>query len=140
MDLDLTSFTKALETLERAIRRSKAEPADEEVRDSVIQRFEYTYELAWKMLKRRLEMDSPSPQTVDALSFRELIREGAERGLVEKPIAWFGYREIRNITSHTYNEEKARQVYQAAIQFFDDARRLHDLLSAKNEADASGSG
>ncbi len=136
MDLDLTSFTKVLATLERAIRCSQAEPGDEEVRDSVIQRFECTYELAWKMLKRRLEMDGPSPQAVDTLSFQDLIREGAERGLVEEPRAWFGYREMRNITSHTYNEKKARQVYEAAIRFFDDARRLHDRLAAKNGADA----
>jgi nucleotidyltransferase substrate binding protein (TIGR01987 family) len=140
VDLDLTSFAKALATLDRAIRRSRSEPEDEEVRDSVIQRFEYTYELAWKMLKRRLELDSPSPQSVDALSFRDLIREGAERGLVDTPQAWFGYREMRNITSHTYNEEKARQVYEAALRFYDDASLLHDRLSLKNVSDAPGSG
>jgi nucleotidyltransferase substrate binding protein (TIGR01987 family) len=137
VDLDLTSFSKALSSLERAIARSSANPGDEEVRDSVIQRFEYTYELAWKMLKRRLEMDDPSPQSVDALTYRDLIRAGAERGLLEDPRAWFGYREMRNITSHTYNEEKARQVRAAACDFFVDAKLLHSRLTARNSSGAS---
>jgi len=44
--LDLTSLEKALSNLERAIIRSQREPTDQEVRDSVIQRFEYSYELS----------------------------------------------------------------------------------------------
>jgi hypothetical protein len=51
MRLDLSSWKKALNSLERAIARSTASPADEELRDAVIQRFEYCYELSWKMLK-----------------------------------------------------------------------------------------
>jgi len=102
MAIDYTSFKKALASLNRAIVRSSAEPDDEEVRDSVIQRFEYCYELAWKMLKRRLEQDSPSPVTIDALSFKALIREGAQMGFIEHPENWFEYRHLRNLTSHAY--------------------------------------
>lgn len=54
MQLDLSSWKRALDTLERGIARSLATPADNEVRDAVIQRFEYCYELSWKMLKRHL--------------------------------------------------------------------------------------
>ncbi|RMH54251.1 MAG: nucleotidyltransferase, partial [Candidatus Hydrogenedentota bacterium] len=52
--LDLHSFQGALESLRRGIERARRVPEDEEVRDAVIQRFEYSFELAWKMLKRRL--------------------------------------------------------------------------------------
>ena len=45
-NIDLTSLEKALSNLERAIIRSQREPTDQEVRDSVIQRFEYSYELS----------------------------------------------------------------------------------------------
>jgi nucleotidyltransferase substrate binding protein (TIGR01987 family) len=55
MLLDLSSFDEALASLDRAAIRAQAAPADEDLRDAVIQRFEYTYELAWKMLKRHLE-------------------------------------------------------------------------------------
>jgi nucleotidyltransferase substrate binding protein (TIGR01987 family) len=132
MTLDLSSFEKALNSLARAITRSQEAPGDDELRDSVIQGFEYTYDLSWKMLKRRLEMDSPSPETIDALSFRDLIREGAVNGLIADPEAWFEYREQRNITSHTYDEKKAAQVYRAALKFYPDAKALFDGLLKRN--------
>ena len=54
--LDLTSLKKALTSLQKAIERYGLEPEDEEVRDSVIQRFEYSYELCWKMLSKQLQL------------------------------------------------------------------------------------
>ncbi len=132
MTLDLSSFQKALGSLERAIRRSQAAMGDEELRDSVIQRFEYTYELSWKMLKRQLEIDAPTPEMIDALGFRDLIREGAERGLIRDPAAWFKYREQRNITAHTYDEKKAAQVYMTALRFYGDALALFRELEKRN--------
>jgi len=102
------------------------------LRDSVIQRFEYSYELCWKMLKRRLELDDPSPESIDAMSFREMIRAGAERGLIDDPLAWFNYREKRNLTSHTYNEEVALTVYQVAVAFLPDAQCLLAALQKRN--------
>ncbi|MGE5301646.1 MAG: nucleotidyltransferase substrate binding protein [Acidobacteriota bacterium] len=132
MTLDLSSFQKALGSLERAIRRSQAARGDEELRDSVIQRFGYTYELSWKMLKRQLEIDAPTPEMIDALGFRDLIREGAERGLIRDPAAWFEYREQRNITAHTYDEKKAAQVYMTALRFYGDALALFRELEKRN--------
>jgi nucleotidyltransferase substrate binding protein (TIGR01987 family) len=130
--LDLTSLEKALKNLERAIERSKKEPQDEEVRDSVIQRFEYSYELSWKMLKRQLEIDLPTPSSIDAMSFKEMIREAAERHLIDKPEAWFEYRRQRNITSHAYDENKAIHVYESALIFIQDAKILLQNLKQKN--------
>lgn len=131
MELDLSNLRKAIDSLERAVRRSLPAPEDEELRDAVIQRFEYTYELSWKMLKRRL-VDAPTPAEIDTLGFKDLIRQGAERGLIAKPQAWFEYRRQRNITSHTYDEEKATQVHQAAVAFLEDAESLFQDLERRN--------
>jgi nucleotidyltransferase substrate binding protein (TIGR01987 family) len=120
--LDLTAFQSALAGLNRAVARSLAAPADEELRDAVIQRFEYTYELAWKSLRRYLEREG-----VDELatfSKRDLYREAAARGLVADPAAWFGYQIARNETSHTYNAGKAREVHGKAVTFAVDAEQL----------------
>jgi len=122
--LDFTSLEKALNSLERAIERSQTVPEDEEIRDSVIQRFEYTYELSWKMLKRQLKIDSQTPVSIDAMAFKEVIREAAERSLLNNPEAWFEYRRQRNITSHAYNETKAISVYKTALNFLKDAKTL----------------
>ena len=110
MLLDLSSLGKALASLDRAAIRAQASPDDEELRDAVIQRFEYTYELSWKMRKRHLEQVVPDPARIDGLSFRELIGEGAERGIVAEPEPWFEYRHQQNLTSHAYNSAAAQSV------------------------------
>lgn len=130
--LNLSALEKALDSLEYAIQRSRKEPEDKEIRDSVIQRFAYSYELCWKMMKRQLEIDSPTPISIDAMGFKDMIREAAERNLINNPEAWFEYRRQRNITSHTYNENKAVQVYEAAIVFIQDAKQLLQRLQQRN--------
>ena len=132
MKLDFSPLQKALNSLNRAIVRSQKAPDDEELRDAVIQRFEYTYELAWKMLKRQLEQEFPTPSDVDRLSFRDLLREGAERGMIADVEKWMDYREQRNITSHTYDEDKAKSVYESALSFYDDAKAVLDELERRN--------
>lgn len=136
MSLDLSPFIKALTSLERALARSVGAPEDKEVRDACIQRFEFTYELAWKMLKRRLEMDVPNPQEVDGMSYRTLMRVGAEMGLIEDVSAWFVYRDKRNKTSHTYDEAKAIEVYAVIPRFAEHARALLRELQAREASDA----
>jgi len=126
MMLDFSSFEKAVSSLQRVLVRSHTVPGDEDIRDACIQRFEYTYELAFKMLKRQLEEELPSREELDQIPFKELIRIGAERGLITVPERWFDYRDKRNITSHTYDEEKAREVFAVLSDFATDAA---DLLS-----------
>ena len=55
MQIDLGNFRKALDSLAKGLARSESNLGDELLRDGVIQRFEYSYELAWKSLKRVLE-------------------------------------------------------------------------------------
>lgn len=127
--LDLTPLQNALASLGRAYARSEDAPDDEELRDAVIQRFEYTYELCWKMLRRRLEMDAASPDEIDRLSFRDLIRAGTERGFVSEVEPWMRYRELRNLTTHTYDEAKAELVRAAVGAFIAHATALEQALS-----------
>ncbi len=87
------------------------------------------------MLKRKLKADAATPEDIDRMSFKELIREGAIRGFVENPEKWFEYREQRNITSHIYDEKKAKSVYKTAIEFLPDARKLLDQLRASLKSD-----
>jgi nucleotidyltransferase substrate binding protein (TIGR01987 family) len=116
--LVLTPFEKALESLEAILNYTK----DDVVRDATIQRFEYTYELAWKMIKRHLDW-AGSPNTA-SLSKRDLFREAARVGLISDAEAWFDYHQARNETSHTYELTAAEEVYEAAMKFAPDARAL----------------
>lgn len=116
--LILTPFEDALKSLEDVLQEKK----NDIVRDATIQRFEYTYELSWKMIKRHLEWSGNS--RTDALSKRDLFREAAEVGLIGDAETWFEYNGARNKIAHTYNESTAEEVYEAAIKFAPDARSL----------------
>ena len=105
---------------------------NEELRDAVIQRFEYCYELSWKMLKRHLEQVIPDPASADQWSFEEMMREAAERGLIAEVEPWLEYRHQRNQTAHIYDEEKARLVYGSAVAFLKDARALLRAVEGRN--------
>jgi nucleotidyltransferase substrate binding protein (TIGR01987 family) len=133
MKLDLSALEMAIASLGKASTRAKGTPGDEELRDAVIQRFEYTYELCWKMVKRRIETDAAVPSDVDAMSFPVLMREAAERGLVLDVMRWLEYREQRNITSHTYNAAKAQSVFETTQPFLEDARALLSELQRRND-------
>ena len=132
--LDLSSLQSALASLDRGCARSRLTPDDEELRDAVIQRFEFTYELCWKMLKRRLEWDAPVPSDIDRLSFPDLLRVGAERGLIADVEPWLIYRHQRNMTSYVYDVARAWEVYGTALEFAADARRLLTELEAGNNS------
>ena len=79
IDLNIGSLEKAILSLEAALARHDLIPDDDMVRDACIQRFEFTYELSHKMLKRFLEATSASPEEIDRLSFQDLVRTGSER-------------------------------------------------------------
>lgn len=107
MDLErleerIEEYLKALRQLERALAR----PFDEFIRDAVIQRFEFTHELAWKMLKLRLEAEG-----ITALTPRQTLRESLQAGLIHDGNAWSEIQRYRNLTSHTYDEKLADEVY-----------------------------
>lgn len=137
MPLDLSPLQSALASLRRAITRWQGtQEQDEELRDACIQRFEYTFELSWKMLARRLERDLPDAQSVDAMSFRELMRSGGEQGLVRDVNAWMVFRDKRNTTSHTYNAAKAADVAAVIPGFADEAQELLTQLQTRGAADA----
>jgi nucleotidyltransferase substrate binding protein (TIGR01987 family) len=127
MQFNLASLEKALSSLNVAL----ALPKDDIVRDSVIQRFEYTYELSWKFLKRFLELDLTKSE-VDTLNRRELFRIATEKGYISDPKMWFAFHESRNITSHTYNELVAEQVYLLAKSFAPVCAELLARLKLKN--------
>jgi len=126
MKLDISPLEKAVETLKEGLDRCNEVSGDpglkDAVRDGVIQRFEYTFELSWKMIKRYLEMYMT--EKTDELSSKELFRRGKEAGLITDIEKWFVFREARNRTSHTYDRKAAEAVYNAAAEFLTHSREL----------------
>ena len=96
---------KALHALGVMIRK----PIDEDRGniDASIQRFEFTIELFWKLLKRILE-----EQGIEVLYPKEVLKKAYAGGLIDDEKAWLGMLKDRNLTSHTYDEELADEVYE----------------------------
>ena len=132
MQLDLTPLRNALASLERGLARRRKNLADEEVRDACIQRFEYCFELSWKMLKRQIEAEQGNTAEVDSYSKRTLFRVAAERGLISSPEPWFVYLVQRNKTSHAYDARVAMEVAAVLEEFAVDARSLLVTLEVRD--------
>ena len=127
--LDIQPLQKAVLALAAAMARHAQNPGDDIVRDACIQRFEFTYEVSHKMLRRYLEATSANPAEFDAMSFQDLIRTGSERGLLLSDWSrWKVFRTARSITSHTYDETKAREVFAIIPEFLAEASHLRDRL------------
>ena len=73
----------------------------------VIQRFEFTFELAWKLLKDRLDNDG---LLLDKISPKSVIRIAHENKYLSKPQVWFKMVGDRNLMSHTYDFSKFEAV------------------------------
>ena len=122
--LELNSLEKAVRSFSIAVERWKTVPEDKEVRDSVVQRFEYTYELCHEMLRRQLQEVAANPSEIASLDYKALIREAAKFRLITHPENWFEYRRKRNLTSHTHNEDTAEDVASSGLNFIQDAQDL----------------
>jgi nucleotidyltransferase substrate binding protein (TIGR01987 family) len=133
--LDFTSLANALDQLAQGLEEVRTSPHSELLRDGIIQRFEYSHELCIKFLCRVLE--NVFEDRVDSMPYNEVLRKGAERGLIADPRSWFRYRLARNKTSHTYDEVIAREVFTVAEPFLQDAAALlQSLHEAANRTDA----
>ena len=137
MKLDVSSLRNALTALEKSLKFLGSDLARdpdlrEQFRAAAIQAFEFTHESAFKMLKRQLEQMSADPAAVDTLGYMDIVRSGAEAGLVRDIARYRDYREKRNITSHTYDQAKAEQIVSVLNDFRDDIRHLLAELERRN--------
>lgn len=100
-------FLRALERLDEAL----AQPEDAFIRDALIQRFEFTFELAWKAMQRFLQA-----QGLAAGTPRQTLRLAPRAGLLvgdDEVAAWLEMLDDRNLTSHTYREALAAEIADA---------------------------
>lgn len=132
MSLDISSLTNAIARLKEGLAAYEADTGNSLIRDGYIQRFEFTYELSHKMLKRYLEETSASPAQFDEMSFQDLIRSANEQSLLLSDWGnWRGYRTMRSKTSHTYDEEVAKEVVVGIPDFLKEAEYLHDQMKQR---------
>jgi nucleotidyltransferase substrate binding protein (TIGR01987 family) len=106
LETKLMNLNNALKRLREAVKEYRQADASDVIRDGVIQRFEFTYELSWKATKEYLE----SIGIVDKNSPKAVIKEAYVQKLIKNEENWLLMLNDRNMTSHVYREEMAEEI------------------------------
>ena len=103
---------KSYQALSKAITRLREAmdfPDDVPHKESLTQRFEYTFELSWKLMSVILNIEG-----IEAYGAKTIIREASAIGLINDSEMWFEYLKARNQSSHIYNEKILEEVVKVA--------------------------
>ncbi|MCB0193639.1 MAG: nucleotidyltransferase substrate binding protein [Anaerolineae bacterium] len=119
-----SNYQKALAQLQKFIDKGDLSELEEQ---GLIKAFEYTYELAWKTLKDFLEYRGQT----DIYGSRDAFRKAFSLDLISEGENWMDMLVSRNKTSHTYNEETAKEIAQAIVNVY---HPLFVQLQAKLES------
>jgi nucleotidyltransferase substrate binding protein (TIGR01987 family) len=139
MSLDLSSLQKSISALSRSIASADTHMAslDQDMQDTVragvIQHFKVAYEQCWKMIQHWIKENRTPEDAENPRTRKDLFRLAARLNLIADPMPWFTYGESRNLTSHTYDQEKAISVYEVAMTFIGDAEYLFKQLESMND-------
>ena len=127
MAVSLEELSKALVSLEEALTVEKTDIS----RDASIQRFEFCVELAWKSARKVMGTSTTAP--------KQVIREMAQSGLIEDVEFWLKSIDQRNLSSHTYIQKLAEEVYAFAKSFLNPAKQLLTKLQGLLNSDLQSS-
>lgn len=124
-DQRFTNFEKAFLQLKDAIDRY--EQLDVLAKEGLVQRFEYTFELAWKTLKDYLESEG-----VVTKFLRETLKYAFQTDLIEHGEVWLDMLEKRNLLAHTYDEKNFKLALKTILDlYFPQMQKLYHFF--KNE-------
>ena len=130
---EMRLFADAVDRLDEALWAMEEYPALTVVRDGVIKRFEFTYEMAIRCLRSRLRRGAHPD--AGRYGYRTTIRFSADAGLIDDPEAWIGHTNSRQSTTHDYNEPVAVSIVANVPTFAADARRLLSRLRSETGTD-----
>ncbi len=125
VSLNLDVLGKALSRLDESLQFDKSQPL---VVDACIQRFEFCIELTWKTLKQCLALEG-----IEANTPRECMQQAyASHWLVDEA-EWLSMLKDRNLTSHTYKEDLALEIYARLPGHHKAMAALYALLARRFE-------
>lgn len=113
----LRKFLKAVSVVSENMKgkeKSTNESIREILKEGLIQRFEYTHQLAWNVMKDYAEYQGNN----ELSGSRDATREAFKMGLISDAEGWMDMIKSRNETSHTYNEETANSIIEKIINHY----------------------
>ena len=135
-----SNYKKALAKLDQAVtkikevykideegRVDKDDFLDDILKEGLIQRFEYTHELAWNVMKDFLKNSG----NTEIYGSKDATREAFSAALISNGEVWMDMIKSRNKTSHTYNEETADDIFMKVIyEYFEEFVYFRDKMEA----------
>lgn len=121
-----SNYKFALKQLKDAVELYKKRNLSLIEKQGLIQAFEFTHELAWKVLKDYLEYQS----ALNIRGSRDAVKESFKINLIKNGEIWIEMIETRNITSHTYNKEIAENIVDAIVKKY-----FTEFIYLENEMD-----
>lgn len=128
---NLANLEKSLGRLEEAL---KEDDRNSLYIDGTILRFEFTFELYWKTLKRLLEEEG-----VEAKTPRDTLKQAYAIDWIQNEQTWLQMLRDRNDTSHVYDEDKARYIYENIVDYFPEMKKTFKFLKQKYQEGRSES-
>ena len=106
------NYKKALVTLKNAVELSETRDLTDLEKQGMIQSFEFTFELAWNVMKDYLEEQG----ITGIIGSKGAVRHAFDKGLTEDGQVWMEMIKDRNLASHSYDEETAKDLAVAIIE------------------------
>ncbi len=122
----LDNYTRALKQLNSAVELSNSRELSELEQQGVIQSFEYTHELSWKLLKDFFTHKG----NMEIYDSRDATKEAFSYGLIKSGNIWMDMIKHRNMTSHTYNRDTAKSIVNLVTKIY--ITEFNFLLSKMN--------
>ena len=124
----LTVYVNAIDRLTEVIALSRQRALNQFERDSLIKRFEFSYEMAWKLM---MSYEKENGIT-EVLGSKDVIRQAFKLSLVKNGEAWLEMVDARNRTSHLYDEEMVIDVVDEIIYTYHPLLiELRDIMTQK---------
>ena len=115
------NFNKSYRLLEKYLVKTELSELEQA---GIIQFFEMTFELGWKVLKDYLEADGYIVK-----SPRETIKQAFQNDIINDGHIWIDALSVRNLTTHTYDESLAKKIVDDIINiYFPELKKMHDKL------------
>lgn len=121
------NFKKALNELRKAVALSETRKLSSLEEQGVIQSFEYTYELAWNVLKDYLNHKGIEK----IIGSKDTTRQAFKNGLITNGEIWMDMLIKRNLTAHTYDDTIANEVFHEIVEtYFDEFEILEKTFNS----------
>ena len=124
---------RQIDNLSKAIAYAQANQNEiffEYIQESVIQRFEYTFESSRKLLKLVLKEYHDGD---DSWGPKEVLKQSEKNNYIQHGFEWMDMLEARNLSSHSYEEDYAQAIYTKVLSYLDEFKLLYDNISQRTK-------